>query len=176
MNLFCISNQTQHWCWWLPLWSPPWSPNTLVFTVFLCSVSYTVCWLSGLWCPQQPKSKTKLQTACPFMRLQGVLLEPIPAVSGQGQGTPWTTFQSLAACSTRWATTPTNSTCMLHPTCSGGYGCGGGWYRLTLLTGLFPATVAIFTSAHSVMSGITFWLILHVRCKKERQKQTKNYH
>ena len=84
--------------------------------------------------------------------------------------------QSLAACSTRWATTPTNSTCMLHPTCSGGYGCGGGWYRLTLLTGLFPATVAIFTSAHSVMSGITFWLILHVRCKKERQKQTKNYH
>ena len=25
----------------------------------------------------------------PFMRLQEVLLEPIPTVSGRGQGTPW---------------------------------------------------------------------------------------
>lgn len=63
----------------------------------------------------------------------------------------------------------------IHPTCSGGYGCGGGWYRLTLFTGLFPALVAIFTSAHSVMSGVTFWLKLHVRCNVWK-KETNNEH
>ena len=32
----------------------------------------------------------------PFMGARGVLLEPIPAVSGRGQGTPWTSCQLIA--------------------------------------------------------------------------------
>ena len=32
----------------------------------------------------------------PFMGSRGVLLEPIPAVSGRGQGTPWTSCQLIA--------------------------------------------------------------------------------